>query len=203
MNIKSKKGVTLIEVIAAVAIMAIIIIPISLVFTTSYMNFIKESDKTEAQKSARAVLYGKGFDSYGVIGDLERSDAISSSITIGDMIDSSSGHSITIIEYSDNGTKIVKTTTYYYDSVNHILKQKISDNTGNPVSDEDYFKGEESTNGNTIEVTDFVVKRVAKGTDVDATTTDADLINITATVTCGQSGGIKLQSSYRIPDIER
>lgn len=190
MNIKSNKGLSLVEVIATVAIMAIIIIPISLVFTTSYSNFNIESDKAAAQKAAREVLYGKGFSSYGVMGDLERSNAGSDKITIGDIIDASV-NSISILD--DAGVKKI----YYYNQATQELKYK------NELTDENYFLNETSTNGRAIIVKKFDVKKITRGTTIDSVILDTDIIRVTVTVECGRSGNITLESSYRIPNIEK
>lgn len=197
MNIKSKKGMTLVEVIATVAIMAVIMVPISLIFTTAYSNFIAESDKSTAQKSARAVLYGKGLYgngliSYGVMGDLQRSNASGDKITIGNLINQNieyKGHSISISDnngllyrYSLNGTK---------------LEYEYRDSDGNLVT-EDYLT-EKSSNEREVKVLDFTVEKIEKGTNVKGKIIDNDLIKVSVEVECGQSGIISLESSYRIP----
>lgn len=214
MDIKSKKGATLVEVVAAVAIMAIIMLPISLVFTTAYTNFIGESDKAEAQQCAREVLYGKGINSYGVMGDLERSNATATNdfIKIKDPIDTSNpdkgGRSISITEVTAAGTGQTKIYYYMQDATTLIwkLKYKIIAPDGiNVISDIDYFADEKSSNDKEVNVTGFEAAKIAKGTIIDTTTgikTDTDVINITVTVTCGSSGSITLESSYRIPNIE-
>ncbi|HEY5583137.1 MAG TPA: prepilin-type N-terminal cleavage/methylation domain-containing protein [Ruminiclostridium sp.] len=211
MDIKNKKGLTLVEVVVTVAILAIIMIPISLVFTTAYASFIGESDKVTAQQSAREILYGKGINSYGIMGYLERSDATSSSIIIGTELNdvNATGHSISIKDY--NVTSTGQTKIYYYEqeAIPNIwkLKYKIIASDGLTVlSDVDYFINDKSSNGKTVEVKDFVVEKV-KRTDgtapATATDKDTDLIKITVTVACGRSGNITLQSSYRFPNIER
>ena len=208
MDIRSEKGLSLVEVVVTVAIMAIIIVPISLVFTTAYTNFTKESDKVAAQQAARDVLYGNNVNSYGVMngimGDLERSDAASSKIHIGDDDSTTTASSISI-DYKDalgdSGTKkysLIGNKLVYSDSN---IKPNNYSMTGEVV---DYFNSEKSSNGHDVVVKDFVVEKVKKVTDsaIDKDT-DTDIIKITVTVTCGQSGDITLQSSYRIPNIER
>lgn len=211
MNIRSEKGVTLVEVVVAIAIMGIIMIPISLVFTTAYTNFTKESDKVAAQQGARDVLYGKGIYSYGVMGDLERSDATSGEIVLDDRISDSASpdfNKYRSIKITETGTG--QTQKYYYmqdtATLSWMLKYKIMASNGiDVISDINYFLDEKSSNGHDVKVTNFVAEKVNKVTDPATGTdkeTETELINITVTVTCGQSGDITLQSSYRIPNIE-
>jgi prepilin-type N-terminal cleavage/methylation domain-containing protein len=206
MDIKSKKGVTLVEVIAAVTIMAIILVPVSLVFITAYSNFIGQSDKVAAQQSAREVLYGKGFSSYGIMGDLERSSANSENITIEDFIDEhmpdKGGRSILIKESTTevSGTTKVIRYTYYDDKGVLYYKEKEA------TTDINYFDNEKSSNDHEVNVTGFEAVKITKGTVIDATTgikTDTDMIKIIVTVACGRSGNVTLQSSYRIPNTEK
>jgi len=193
MDIKSKKGASLVEVIAAIAIMAIIMVPISLVFTTAYSSFIGQSDKVAAQQSAREVLYGKGMSSYGVMGDLERSNVPSGEITIG-------GTSV-LIPFTEvvGGVEVTGFKKYSFDGSVLYYEE-----TGKSVVD--YFDSETSSNGSEVRVTDFQAQKVNKVKDpvtgIDKET-ETDLIQITVTVICGKSGKITLQSSYRIPNIEK
>ena len=199
MNIKSKKGMTLVEVIATVAIMAAIMIPISLIFTTAYSNFITESDKSTAQKSARAVLYGKGLYgngsiSYGVMGDLQRSNVSGNKIVIADLFDGNKGRSIVI--YSDDKTKrySFKDGILYYEP-------DVTDLSKDPEPDDNYLN-EKSSNDRDVKVLDFIVEKKIKGVDKDPITQaviDNDLIEVYVEVECGKSGKIALESSYRIP----
>lgn len=189
MNIKSKKGMTLVEVIATVAIMAAIMVPISLIFTTAYSNFITESDKSTAQKSARAVLYGKGLYgngliSYGVMGDLQRSNVGGSKIKIGDG-DTNRGNSISILDNSNSPIQ-----TYKFDGSK--LKYIYINDKGSTV-EEDYFENDPSDKKE-VKVLDFIVEKKEKGTDIDN-----DLVEVYIEVECGKSGKIALESSYRIP----
>ncbi len=188
MNIKSKKGMTLVEVIATVAIMAVIMIPISLIFSTAYSNFITESDKSMAQKSARAVLYGKGLYgdgliSYGVIGDLQRSNVSGDKILLGNLV-TNKYHSISI---SDNNGLL-----YKYSLKGNKVEYIYWDSSGNLVK-EDYLN-EKSVYKKDVKVLDFVVEEIGKGTNIDN-----DLIKVYIKVECGKSGPIELESSYRIP----
>ncbi len=199
MNIKSKKGMTLVEVIATVAIMAVIMVPISLIFTTAYSNFITESDKSTAQKSARAVLYGKGLYgngsiSYGVMGDLQRSNVSGNKIVIADLFDGNKGRSIVI--YSDDKTKrySFKDGILYYEP-------DVTDLSKDPEPDDNYLN-EKSSNDRDVKVLDFIVEKKIKGVDKDPITQaviDNDLIEVYVEVECGKSGKIALESSYRIP----
>ncbi len=192
MNIKSNKGLTLVEVIVTVAIMGIIIAPISLVFTTAYTNFNGESDKVAAQQGARDILYGKGIDSYGnrsygIMGDLERSSAKANNITIEDIIEPNKGRSIsmpgTIIDKTSLKEKAV---TKKYSYIDGVLYYDNDTSNSNPVK---YIDQKSSTNKAVI-VSDFSAEKI-----------DNKLITISVTVTCGD-GEITLESSYRIPDIE-
>lgn len=197
MNIKSKKGMTLVEVIATVTIMAIIMIPISLIFSTAYSNFITESDKSTAQKSARAVLYGKGlYDngliSYGVIGDLQRSNVGGSNIQIVWLDPSNHSKGGREIIITDDSS-VVK--TYRFDGTTLMY----SDSVKVPTA-EDYFKNETSSNGKFVIVKDFNVLMIEKGENLSTgIKADCDLIKVSVKVECGKSGVIELESSYRIP----
>ncbi|MCF6092693.1 type II secretion system GspH family protein [Microaerobacter geothermalis] len=51
----NEKGITLIEILAAITILAIIVIPVSMLFTGSYTNSKKEEEKTQAVQIARWV----------------------------------------------------------------------------------------------------------------------------------------------------
>ena len=199
MNIKSKKGMTLVEVIATVAIMAVIMVPISLIFTTAYSNFITESDKSTAQKSARAVLYGKGLYgngliSYGVMGDLQRSNVGGSKIKIVDINDDTNReNSISILDNSNSPI-----LTYKFDGTK--LEYIYINDKGDTVK-EDYFEND-SSDKKEVKVLDFSVEMKKKGIDKDPITQALianDLIEVYVEVECGKSGKIALESSYRIP----
>lgn len=205
MDIRSEKGLTLVEVIAAITIMGIIMIPISLIFTTAYTNFTNESDKVAAQQAARAVLYGKGINSYGVMGDLERSDASSDLIKIEELIDTNDpnkgGRSIRITEsFKDvSGNTVSVDKKYRFSGGEFLYDYDLSDSN----LEVNYFANEKSTNGHDVKVENFLVENRKKGTDINGITIDTDVIKITVTVTCGNSGEITLESSYRIPNIEK
>ena len=199
MDIKSKKGMTLVEVIATVAIMAAIMVPISLIFTTAYSNFITESDKSTAQKSARAVLYGKGLYgngliSYGVMGDLQRSNVGGSKIKIVDINDDTNReNSISILDNSNSPI-----LTYKFDGTK--LEYIYINDKGDTVK-EDYFEND-SSDKKEVKVLDFSVEMKKKGIDKDPITQALianDLIEVYVEVECGKSGKIALESSYRIP----
>jgi prepilin-type N-terminal cleavage/methylation domain-containing protein len=200
MDIRSNKGLTLVEVVVAVAIMAIIIVPISLVFTTAYTSFIDESDKVAAQQGARDVLYGKGINSFGIMGDLERSDATSDLIKIGELIDindpDKGGRSIRITETSKDvsGNTISVVKKYSYNGGVLFYDYDVNDSN----QEVNFFLKEKSSNGHDVIVRNFLAQKVVKVTG----STDTDVIKITVTVTCGQSCDITLESSYRIPNIE-
>ena len=199
MNIKSKKGMTLVEVIATVAIMAAIMIPISLIFSTAYSNFITESDKSTAQKSARAVLYGKGLYgngliSYGVIGDLQRSNVGGDKITIDQDPITKKWRTISI---ADNKGLLYK---YSFDGTDLWYGYR----NDSDVWIQDVYLTEKSSNNKDVKVIDFAVDKKQKGTDIDEDPTtqtiiDNDLIKVYVKVECGKSGPIELESSYRIP----
>lgn len=204
---KSEKGITLVEVVVSVAILAIIMLPISLAFTTAYSSFINEADKITAQQSAREVLYGKGLGSYGIMGDLERSNAAGEEITIGDFIDESGTKGRTIsIKYPDATIRQYK---FIQDAVNGdklFYRTVAPDNS--ILSEQNYFENDYSSNGNKVVVKSFSAEKISKGADIDpdpgkTTVTDTDIIKLQVSVCCGKSGDITLESSYRIPDIEK
>lgn len=118
MDIKSQKGVTLTELIVTITIMAIIITPISVVFIQGYSGFFTESDKMNAQQCAREVLYGRGVNSYGIMGDLERCDNKLTSVTgkcisIGDSLDDMRVYSLADGVFSYNTSS--SAMTYFID----------------------------------------------------------------------------------------
>ena len=186
MDIKSNKGISLVEVIVTVAIMAIIIVPVSMVFITSYTNFISESDKAAAEQCAREVLYGKGINSYGVMGDLERSNASGNRITFEDQSETGKYRTIKIKESAD-------TKKYRFDKDNLVLYY--DDGSGN---EKDFFYQEFSSNNHQVKVIDFVVEKKSKGSVIDKVEIDTDVIIISTTVSCGENGKVKVESSYRI-----
>lgn len=194
MNIKSNKGVTLVEVMVTVAILAIIIIPVSTIFNTAYSSFIAEADRITAQQGAREVLYGKTLSSYGskygLMGDLERSNATSAGINIddepGDI--SISGQSISI---RDSGGSTKK---YSFETDLDGRKKLFYENSEGKT---DYFRDDMSSNNRPVVVKEFTVEKVKRHTE-----TDSDILNISVTVLCGKSGEITLNSTYRFPDIE-
>jgi hypothetical protein len=197
MDIKSTKGVTLTEVIAVVTIMLMIILPLSYVFTTAYTSFITESDKAAAQQAAREILYGKGFGYHGVMGDLERCNATSREIIVGgDTHDVAfSGQSISI---PDDDTGGVIRYTFIPDSTNggRLVYEKL-DSESHLILSENYI-GENWTNGKII-INDFSIQKIKR---TDAGTDDNDKITVTVVVSCGKSGNITVESSYRLPEIE-
>jgi prepilin-type N-terminal cleavage/methylation domain-containing protein len=192
MDIKSNKGISLVEVIVTVAIIGIIMAPISLVFITSYTNFINESDKAAAEQFAREVLYGNGITSYGVIGDLERSDAKASDIILEGGTTTSSSISIPYkyLDEHNNEHAIIK--KYSLDSGRNILNYSDVSSSG------DYFKGEKSTSGKEVKIIDFVAGIKAKGSEINSIKTNAVIIEVSVTVETGKSGPVRLESSYRI-----
>lgn len=189
MDIKSNKGISLVEVIATVAIMAIIMVPISLIFITSYTNFISESDKAVAEQCAREVLYGKGISSYGVMGDLERSSASKNRIKLEDNFETGKYR---IIKITDSAGSTGTQKIYRFDKDER--KLFYDDGSG----EKDFFDQESSINNHTIEVIDFVAEYKSKGTVINKAEIDTDVVIISATVLCGKSGNIKVESSYRI-----
>lgn len=205
-NTKSIKGLTLIEVVVSLAILAIIMVPISLVFTTAFSGLINEADRITAQQSAREILYGKGPNSYGIMGDLDRSDATGDEITIGELIGGSGtvGRSISIKDQTS-----IKKYKFTPDGVNGgKLIYEITAPDKSIVLNKDYFEDDRSSNGNKVEVKKFTAEIIKKGTDIDAdpakvAETDTDMVKIQLTVSCGRSGDINLESSYRIPYIEK
>jgi len=66
--LKGKKGTTLVELISAIAILGIILAPISLIMTRGYSSYLTESDTMLAQDKARELM-----DS--IIKDLRENDS--------------------------------------------------------------------------------------------------------------------------------
>ncbi len=192
MNLKSNRGVTLVEVIVTIAILAIIVIPVSTIFSTAYSSFIAEADKITAQQSAREILYGKGINSYGVMGDLERSNATVGDVLIDNSAAAMAGRSISITY--DNGEILQYSFRTDSDGELQLLYKNAAGN------EENYFGNDKSSNNNPVIVKSFVVSKVNKLTD--DIELDNYVLNISVTVWCGRSGDISLQSTYRFPDIE-
>ena len=96
-----KKGVTLVEVIAAITIVGIILTPLTSIFYMGYKNYFVENDRMTAQQSAKEVI-----DT--IIGDLRLYENENTEV------DTLTGKSLTIKD-SDNfpGDEIV----YLFDEV--------------------------------------------------------------------------------------
>lgn len=189
MNIKSSRGVTLVEVIVTIAILAIIVIPVSTIFSTAYSSFIAEADKITAQQSAREILYGKGINSYGVMGDLERSNATVGDVLIDNNSASMTGQSISIT--CDNGSIM-----QYSFRMDPGGEQQLFYKAAGGI-EENYFENATSSNNNPVIVKSFTVSKKQRLPYMEN-----DIIDISVTVLCGRSGDISLQSTYRFPDIE-
>ncbi len=176
MNIKSEKGVTLTEVIGAVTILLILMVPLSFIFTTTYDKCVAEADKVAAQQVAREIMYGDGINFNGIIGDLEKSNSISSEVIINDY-----GCSISIP--SNKGS-----IEYLYDSEDSggIIKYN-----GKRINDK-------SSSGKEIKVTGFNLQKILKNS-----LNDHDKLRIQVKVSCGKSGIVEVESSYRFPNIEK
>lgn len=176
MNIKSEKGVTLTEVIGAVTILMILMVPLSFIFTTTYDKCVAEADKVAARQVAREIMYGDGINFNGIIGDLEKSNSISSEVIIND-----DGCSISIP--SNKGS-----IEYLYDSEDSggIIKYN-----GKRINDK-------SSSGKEIKVTGFTLQKILKNS-----LNDHDKLRIQVKVSCGKSGNVEVESSYRFPNIEK
>ena len=144
-------------------------------------------------------LYGKGSVSYGVIGDLQRSNVGASKIKIDLLLDVNNpnkGRSIAIT--GDDGiTKrysFISGVLYYEPNVIDlsVIYPQLSDN----------YLNEKSSNDRDVKVLDFSVEMKKKGIYKDPITQTFiknDLIEVYVVVECGKSGKIALESSYRIP----
>ncbi len=180
MNIKSEKGVTLTEVIGAVTILLILMVPLTFIFTTTYAKCVVEADKVAAQQVAREILYGDGINFNGIIGDLAKSNAKigakSSEVNI-----PLNGCSISIP--ASNGNR-----EYLYDS-----------NVGGGVV---LYNGkrinEKSSSGKDIEIVGFHLQTILKNNF-----NDHDQLRVQVRVSCGKSGIVEVESSYRFPNIEK
>ncbi|HEX2926796.1 MAG TPA: hypothetical protein VHP38_11170 [Ruminiclostridium sp.] len=175
MNIKSEKGATLTEVIAAVAILGMLLIPLSYIFITSCTTYMGESDRASAQQAAREILYGNGLNFNGIIGDLEKSGAPMDCVIV---TNDAAGISMSIPEHG---------TVREYTYLNHTLRCN-----GTPIY-------QDSSTGKQIKINSFTVQRISRSISND----DNDKIRVQVEVSCGQSGSVKLESSYRFPDIEK
>jgi prepilin-type N-terminal cleavage/methylation domain-containing protein len=176
MDNKSQKGVTLTELIVSIAILGIIVVPISLVFTSGYSSFFKESNKMTAQQCAREALYGKGINSYGIMGDLERCDNTLTYV---------GSNSITIEDTSGSAV-------YYLD--NKKLMYKGSGFT----EGKDYFSDSPK-----VVVDDFEARLYSPGDTFDGSATETTIAAISISLSCGNSGNVNLSSAFRFPKIEK
>ena len=174
MNIRCQKGVTLVELVTTVAILAIIIAPISLVFNIGYSQFFKESDNVIAQEGARQIFYGNGINTYGIMGDLARCNNLATT---------TSGISILIGDEPSN------------------LKAYSFDNTSKKIllNGVNYF---DNTDKKDVKVSSFSAITIDAGQIIDGNVTDTKVITVYAEVSYGRSNIIKLSNSYRLPKIE-
>ncbi len=179
MNIKSEKGVTLTEVIGAVTILLMLMVPLTFIFTTTYTKCVVEADKVAAQQVAREVLYGDGINFNGIIGDLHKSNSKSSEVVIEDV--PPNGCSISIP--AKNG---IREYLYETDSSGGVIKYN-----GNRIN-------EKSSSGKEINITNFTVQPIYKN-DLN----DNDQLRVQVRVSCGKSGIVEVESSYRFPNIEK
>ncbi len=179
MNIKETKGATLTEVIITVAILMIIMAPISLIFITSYTSYINENDKATAQQSAREILYGNSINSYGILSDLERSGAMSKDIYIDGVTDDIdvSGTSLLIKNITSGEEK-----KYIFEPGE---KGKLTNGAGVIYNDP------------SVIVDAFVVQKLKRNSE-----NDCDSLKILIEVHCGNSGKVSYESTYRFQDIE-
>ncbi len=179
MNIKSEKGVTLTEVIGAVTILLILMVPLTFIFTTTYAKCVVEADKAAAQQVAREVLYGDGLNFNGIIGDLEKSNSKISEVVIEDILPD--GCSISI-----PSNKGIREYLYKPGSNGGVIKYN-----GTSIN-------EKSSSGKEINITDFTVQPIYKN-DLN----DNDQLRVQVRVSCGKSGIVEVESSYRFPNIEK
>ncbi|EPR09950.1 prepilin-type N-terminal cleavage/methylation domain-containing protein [Ruminiclostridium papyrosolvens] len=189
MNIKSEKGVTLTEVIGAVTILMILMVPLSFIFTTTYDKCVVEADKVAAQQVAREILYGDGINFNGIMGDLEKSNA-----KIGDLHKSNSKSSEVVIEdIPPDGCSISIPAS------NGIREYLYDSNVGGGVV---LYNGkrinDKSSSGKEINITGFTVQPIYKN-DLN----DNDQLRVQVRVLCGKSGIVEVESSYRFPNIEK
>ena len=176
MNIKSEKGATLTEVIGAVTILLILMVPLTFIFTTTYARCVLEADKAAAQQVAREVLYGDGINFNGIIGDLEKSNAKSNKVVINE-----EGCSISIP--ANSGFR-----EYLYEP----------DSNGGVIKYNGLSINGKSSSGKEIEIIDFTLQKILKN-DFN----DHDQLRVQVKVACGKSGIVEVESSYRFPNIEK
>lgn len=183
MNIKSEKGVTLTEVIGAVTILMILMVPLSFIFTTTYNKCVVEADKVAAQQVAREILYGDGINYNGIIGDLEKSNAKigteSSDVNIDDTLPARCSISIP----ASDGNRV-----YLYDS----------NVEGGVVLYNGKTINEKSSSGKDTKIVGFNLQKILKNDFYDH-----DQLRIQVKVSCGKSGNVEVESSYRFPNIEK
>ncbi len=180
MIIKAEKGATLTEVIITVALLMIIMAPISLIFVTAYSSYIEENDKAAAQQGAREILYGNSINFHGILGELERSGAASKDVLIDDVTeDIDATGSRIIIKNTDSGEEKRFVFVPGEDG-------KITNGAG------------VSYNEPSIIVDGFVVEKLKRNA-----LNDGDRLKITVVVHCGNSESVSYTSTYRFPNIEK
>ncbi len=153
-------------------------VPLTFIFTTTYAKCVLEADKAAAQEVAREVLYGDGINFNGIIGDLEKSNSKSSEVVV-DILPN--GCSISIP--SKNGNR-----EYLYEP----------DSNGGVVKYNGLSINEKSSSGKEIEIIDFTLQKILKN-DFN----DHDQLRVQVKVSCGKSGIVEVESSYRFPNIEK
>lgn len=174
MNIRSEKGVTLVELITTIAILAIIITPISLVFNMGYSQFFKESDNVIAQESGREILYGNGITSFGIMGDMSRCNNLATT---------TNGNKISIGDVA-SGLK-----EYSYDGINKKLL----------LNGSNYFF---NTDKQDVNVTSFSAITILPGEIINGNKTDTKVVSVYIEVSYGRSNTVKLSNSFSFPKIQ-
>ena len=109
--LKGKKGMTLIELMAASSIMLIVIVPICLMLNVWYKNYDIQNDTWLAQREARKIMDG-------IIEDLRKNEngkiAVGGNNTILH-IEDSDGNDVVVYMYSDTDKKVLKNGIAFFD----------------------------------------------------------------------------------------
>ncbi len=126
--IRNRKGVTLVELMTAVAIMMVVMLPVSLVFNTGNKTYYIENDTMAAQEEAREAMDE-------IIESLREND--SQDITIGSKDDDGFSNELIIdngyLKYTKEGNTIKKknpTSGDESDICSYVKTFKVKEDTG-------------------------------------------------------------------------
>lgn len=171
MRLGNNRGFTLTELIMTIAVLGVIMVPVSLVLIQGYQSYYVESDSMDAQREAREIMYGDGVTSHGIIGVLREND----------------GSAVNVQDYKDqNGNDTGETNVM---SINGNIYTFDANVTTLQISG--------AISGSYGNVTAFKVGIITKGTqDGNGNTYDNNMVNVSVSVKIGRGREITVKSSY-------